>query len=126
MRAGSRRRSVLRFILGLVFAATAVGCSNSNNPNIPSSLTGNWTGSVTLVVVGGGSFTGSLQLTLTQSGSSITGTATETFAGNGSSNNSAQAVTWTLNGTALTGTLTTGACVNNISASISGSTISGS
>jgi len=124
MRRASRKSWVVRLAAGFALAAAAVGCNS--NPATPSSLTGNWTGSVTLVVVGANTATGSLQLVLTQNGSTITGTATETFTGSASSNNASESVAWTLNGTALSGTLTSGSCLNNVTATLSGSTISGS
>jgi hypothetical protein len=106
------------FVALLVCLAVAGGCGL--NPNNPSSITGTWVGTVVSASLG----PGSTQLTLTQSGSSITGTFANTFPGTTSS--ASGQLTGTLNGSAFTAALAApNGCVRTWTGTWSGRALSG-
>jgi hypothetical protein len=102
----------------LALLAVVSGCGP--NPNSPSSITGTWVGTVVSASLG----TGSTQLTLVQSGSSITGTVVNTFPGTTSS--ASGQLTGTLNGSAFTAALAaSNGCIRTWTGTWSGRTLSG-
>jgi hypothetical protein len=112
-----RRFAIRPFVALLACFAVASGCGP--NPNSPSSMTGTWVGTAASSIVGNVS----VQLTLTQSGSSITGffaytstTATTTPTGT---------LTGTLNGTAFSAALAFGTCTRTWTGTWSGTSLSG-
>jgi len=98
------RRLVALPLVGLLALVVASACGA--NPNAPTSLTGTWTGTVVSSTLGAQAF----QLTLTQSGDSITGFFTISTPGFSTSNSGA--LTGTTQGSALTLLLPTGTCGN--------------
>jgi hypothetical protein len=114
----ARRRLMTFPLMGLLALVVASGCAP--NPNAPSSVTGTWTGPVVSSTLGNQAF----QLTLTQSGGSVTGFYTVTTPGQATSFSGA--LTGTVQGTSLTLLLPTGTCIRTWSATWSGTTISGS
>jgi hypothetical protein len=113
------RRFVIRpFVALLAFVAGATGCGP--NPNSPTSITGTWVG--TLVSSNAGNV--SSQLTLVQSGSSITGTFANSAPTATVSNTGTLA--GTLNGSAFTAALTfASGCIRTLTGTWSGTTLSG-
>jgi len=112
-----RRFAIRPFVALLVCLAVASGCGP--NPNSPSAITGTWVGTAVSSIVGNVS----VQLTLSQSGSSITGffaytstTATTTPTGT---------LTGTLNGSAFSAALAFGTCTRTWTGTWSGTTLSG-
>jgi len=112
------RFAIRPFVALLVFLAVEGGCGP--NPNSPSSITGTWVGTIVSANLG----TGSTQLTLVQSGSSITGTFANTFPGATSS--ASGQLTGTLNGSAFTAALAApNGCIRTWTGTWSGRTLSG-
>lgn len=113
------RRFAIRPLVTL-FALLAVASRCGPNPNSPSSITGTWVGTVVSSSLG----TGSSQLTLSQSGSTITGSFANTFPGTTIS--SSGQITGTLNGSAFTAALAAAnGCVRTWTGTWSGRTLSG-
>jgi hypothetical protein len=113
------RRSVIRpFVALLAFLAVASGCGP--NPNNPSSITGTWVGTIVSPTAGNIS----TQLTLSQSGSSITGFFANAAPGATSTNSGP--LTGTLNGSAFTAALAfSSGCIRTLTGTWSGTTLSG-
>lgn len=103
--------------LGLLALVIASGCGQ--NPNAPTSLTGTWTGTVVSSTLG----TQAFQLTLTQSGDSITGFYTISTPGFATS--AGGALTGTIQGTSLTLSFPSGACIRTWTGTWAGTTMSG-
>jgi hypothetical protein len=113
-----RRFAIRPFVALLACLAVETGCGP--NPNNPSSITGTWVGTLVSSAAG----TGSTQLTLIQSGSSITGTFVNTFPGNTTS--ATGPLTGTLNGSAFTAALMfAGTCTRTLTGTWSGTALSG-
>jgi hypothetical protein len=116
-----RRFAIRWFVALLGFLTVASGCGP--NPNSPSSITGTWVGTL----VSSTSGTGFTQLTLSQSGSSITGTFANTFPG--ATTSSTGPLTGTLNGSAFTAALAfigaSGTCTRTYTGTWSGTALSG-
>jgi hypothetical protein len=101
-------------VLGLLLA----GCGTT----APSTVAGTWAGTLTDVGVGAGT----LQFVLTQSGSTLNGTYTSKFAI--ASVSLTGTISGTLNGSTVTALLTPtnpAACQQNITATVSGSSMNG-
>ena len=112
-------RSAIRPLLFLL-AFLVVGSGCGPNPNQPSSVTGTWTGTLASNILGNVT----IQLTLTQAGSSVTGTFAQTAPGAVSSFGST--LTGTLNGSAVSIALAFGTCTRTLTGTWSGTTLSGS
>jgi len=104
-------------VIVLLAVAAASGCAP--NPNAPTSMTGTWVGTVVSSSIGQISY----QLTLTQNGSTITGTFATTIAGQATS--STGSLTGTIQGSAFSAALSFGTCTRNWTATWSGVTLSG-
>jgi hypothetical protein len=113
-----RRFAIRPFVALLACLAVETACAP--NPNSPTSITGTWVGTVVSASLGAGS----TQLTLSQSGSSITGTFANTFPGTPSS--ATGSLTGTLNGSAFTAALAAAnGCIRTWTGTWSGRTLSG-
>ncbi len=112
------RATIRPFLVGVLLIAVGSGCGP--NPNQPSSITGTWVGTVVSSTLGNVS----MQLSLTQSGSAVTGTFAQTAPGAQSSFGST--LTGTLNGSTLNMVLTFGGtCVRTWTGTWSGTILSG-
>jgi hypothetical protein len=111
----ARRRFLCAFLSLFAFVATACAV----NPNAPTSVTGTWVGPVTSSILG----TGQYQLTISQSGSTITGAFAATFPGVTSS--ATGALTGTVQGSAFNASLPFGTCIRIWTGTVSGTTMSG-
>jgi hypothetical protein len=114
-----RHFAIRSFVALLALLAVATGCGP--NPNSPTSITGTWVGTSVSSITAA---TFSFQLTLSQSGSSITGT----FVGStqGATTSASGALTGTLNGSAFTVALAfANPCVRTWTGTWSGTTLSG-
>lgn len=111
-----RRVMKLPFV-GLLLALGASACAP--NPAAPSSVTGTWVGTSVSSTVG----TIETQLTLTQSGQSISGFVTNTFPGQSGSGGGT--VTGSIQGSSITLVLPTGACNRTWTGTLNGTTMSG-
>jgi hypothetical protein len=101
---------VRRLLLTICLAACAA-CTNPASPG--SSLSGNWSGNLFDPSLGAGT----LNFTLAQSGSTVTGTFQEIYA----SGTLSGSFNGTMNGTSLTGTTTPSvptACPGNVTATV--------
>jgi len=101
----------------VLLLAVASGCAP--NPTRPSSITGTWVGTVASNIVGNLS----MQLTLTQSGTAVSGTFTQTVPGAASSFGGP--LTGTIDGSALSLALNFGTCTRTWTGTWSGTTLSG-
>jgi hypothetical protein len=104
--------------LGLLALLAASACSGPN-PLKPSSLTGTWVGPVVSSAFGNATD----QLTLTQTGTSISGFYSFTIPGQASSGGGA--LTGTVQGSAITLALPTGTCIRTWTGTVSGTTMAG-
>jgi len=108
---------LMRRSLVVLLALAASGCAVSRIA--PSTVTGTWVGTVTSSILG----TEAFQLTLTQSGSDVSGFFTGTIPGQSTSFSGP--VTGTLQGSAFSAVLPTGTCTRTWTGSLSGTTLSG-
>src|SRR5690348_9887961 len=108
---------LMRRSLVVLLALAASGCAVSRIA--PSTVTGTWVGTVTSSILGAEAF----QLTLTQSGSDVSGFFTGTIPGQSTSFSGP--VTGTLQGSAFSAVLPTGTCTRTWTGSLSGTTLSG-
>ena len=114
------RRFAIRPLVTL-FALLAVASGCGPNPNSPSSITGTWVGT-SVSSISGNVF--SFQLTLSQSGSSITGFFANT--GPGATTSASGSLTGTLNGSAFTVALAFASpCIRTWTGTWSGRALSG-
>lgn len=113
------RRFVIRPLVAL-FALLVVASGCGPNPNSPSSIAGTWVGTVVSASFG----TGSTQLTVSQSGSSITGTFVTTFPG--ATTSASGQLMGTVNGSAVTVALAAAnGCIRTWTGTWSGRALSG-
>lgn len=117
MSTSSHVSHVRLLVVILAFLGVASGCGP--NPTQPSSLAGTWTGTVASNILGNVA----MQLTLTQSGSSIAGTFAQSVPGAASSFGST--ITGTVNGSAVTLVLAFSPCTRTWTGTWSGTTLSG-
>jgi hypothetical protein len=102
----------------LVIALTAVACTSSTSPS-GANVAGNWSGTLTSSYAG----SGTVGFSLSQSGSSVSGTWFTTF-GNSANNNSGS-LSGNLNGSTITAVLTPSnplGCPSNVTGTLNGST----
>jgi hypothetical protein len=114
----ARRRLLHMPTVGLLALLVTSGCAP--NPAAPTSVTGTWVGTVSSNLLG----TFASQLTLTQSGSSISGFFTSTIPGQTTSGSGA--LTGSVQGSNITLQLPTGTCIRAWTGTLSGTTMSGS
>ena len=113
----SYRTSIRPLVSLLAFLFLAIACGP--NPTQPSSLAGTWTGTVVSNILGNVA----IQLTLTQSGSSIAGTFAQTVPG--ASTSFGSTLTGSINGSAVTLVLAFNPCTRTWTGTWSGTTLSG-
>ena len=119
------RAGLTRAVLavGLILGLAMVAACDVDSPTSPSgSLAGTWTGTVIDSLVG----TGTIRITISQSGSTISGTWASTFPD--PADNNGGTASGTLSGSSLSATLTPSnpsSCPFNVTATVSGNRMTG-